>query len=640
MCPVSARPGRRTRTLGDMLSVQAPPLAQPDARPAIVRSACPRSRPAGACGYLRVPLDRRHPDGRKIRIYFERYFRTERARPQTSTVLSIEGGPGFSTTADRAARLQLWRPISAHRDLLLVDLRGTGRSGALNCPAFRHHILPYVVRAGRCAAQLGPKRDFYDTSQSVQDLRAVVAALGIHRLDVYGDSYGSYAAQAFAIRYPGLLHSLVLDGTYQLPGSDPALADIAGSTQSSLRLACERRPGCPAGRHPLALLGRLLHRVRRHPIVGAAPDADGTMTHVKADPDTLGQLVQSGFYYQGVWRDIFAATRSAFAGDTRPLLRLVAETETLDGPNGDPRDFTESLYLSVICHDYPELWPAGTPVSQRQGFIRSALASYPPGTFAPFTAREWTGLDYEGALACLNWPPAAFPDPPVSPTAPYPHVPTLILNGDLDNITPLADARVVASRFPDSTLVVMQNSGHVTALLDQNDCASVIYERFVADLSPGDTSCAHRTPEVRVVAKFPLSLSGIAPARPLPGDQSSLRDRRIAAASAAAVADVLQRWWANLSGSGVGLRGGTWSYSGGNLTTFALHEVAFVPGVEVSGTVRWNYSTGSVRATVVTRAGGSVERLRMAWSLQIRAARGRIVGSEAGRTLHLHMLAP
>jgi hypothetical protein len=186
----------------------------------------------------------------------------------------------------------------------------------------------------------------------------------------------------------------------------------------------------------------------------------------------------------------------------------------------------------------------------------------------------------------------------------------------------------------------MQNSGHVTALEDQNDCASVVYERFVSDLSPGDTSCAHRTPEVRVVPKFPLSLSGMPPARPSPGDESTLRDRRIAAAGAAAVADVLQRWWANLSGSGVGLRGGSWSYSGGNLTTFALHDVAFVPGVKVSGTVRWNYSTGRVRATVVTRAGGTLERLRMAWSLQVRAARGRLAGSEGGRTLRLHMLAP
>jgi pimeloyl-ACP methyl ester carboxylesterase len=623
-----------------MLSVQATPPAQVSPRPAIIRAACPRSRPAARCGFVRVPLDRRHPDGRKIRIYFEHYFRTQRAGPRTATVLSIEGGPGFSTTADRAVRLQLWRPISAHRDLLLVDLRGTGRSGALNCRAFRRHILPYVVRAGRCAAQIGPKRDDYDTSQSVQDLKAVVDALGLHRLDVYGDSYGSYAAQAFAIRYPGLLRSLVLDGTYQLPGSDPAFADLARSSQSAVRLACERRPGCPAGRDPRALLGRLLRHVRRHPIVGTAPDADGTMTRVQADPDTLGQLVQSGFYYQGVWRDIFAATRSAFAGDTRPLLRLVAETETTDGPNGDPREFTESLYLSVICHDYPEMWPMGTPVSQRGPFIASALASYPPGTFAPFTAKEWTGLDYEGALACLNWPPAAFPDPPVSPSAPYPHVPTLILNGDLDNITPLADARVVASRFPDSTLVVMQNSGHVTALLDQNDCAAPIYGRFVRDLTPGDTSCAHRTPEVRVVPRFPLTLAGMAPAHPSPGDRSTVTDRRVAAASAAAVADVLQRWWANLSGSGVGLRGGRWSYGGGDLTTFTLHDVAFVPGVKVSGTVTWRYSTGRVRADVVTHAGGEVERLHMAWSLQVRAARGRLSGTAGGRTLRLHMLAP
>ena len=47
-------------------------------------------------------------------------------------------------------------------------------------------------------------------------------ALGIGRVDLYGDSYGSYAAQAFALRYPGRLRTLVLDGTYPLPGSDPA----------------------------------------------------------------------------------------------------------------------------------------------------------------------------------------------------------------------------------------------------------------------------------------------------------------------------------------------------------------------------------------------------------------------------------
>jgi len=482
------------------MSAQVPAQApNASAAPAIVRTACPGGGAHDTCGFLRVPLDRRLPDGRKIRIYFELRSRADRSRPPASTVLSVEGGPGFSTTADRSARIQLWRPLSARRDLLLVDLRGTGRSDPLDCTAFRRHILGYIDRAARCAAELGTARDFYDTSQSVQDLAAVLGALHIGRVDLYGDSYGSYAAQAFALRYPHKLRSLVLDGTYQLPGSDPALADLAASTRSGLRLACGRRPGCPAGREdPVKVVAGLVARVRRDPIVGTAPDGDGTPTHVRLDEDALVQVMMSGFYDQAVWRDILAAARSAKAGDTRPLLRLAAETVTTDGPNGDPRLYSESLYLAVICHDYPELWSPSTPVAQRPAEVRAALAAYPAGTFAPFSAAAWTGTDFEGALACLRWPSPARPDPPAPPGAAYPRVPTLILNGDLDNITPLADATVVAHRFPRSTLVDVENAGHVTALLDQNDCASVIYLHFVSTLSPGDTSCASRTPEAAI----------------------------------------------------------------------------------------------------------------------------------------------
>ena len=624
------------------MSAQVPAQApSAHAAPAIIRTACPGGGAHDVCGFVRVPLTRSLPDGRTIRIYFEHRSRSDRSRAPVSTVLSVEGGPGFSTTADRSARIQLWRPLSARRDLLLVDLRGTGRSEPLDCPAFRRHILGYIARAARCAAQLGPARDAFDTSQSVQDLAAVLRALNIGRVDLYGDSYGSYAAQAFALRYPGKLRSLVLDGTYQLPGSDPALADLAASTRSSLRLACGRRPGCPAGRtDPVRAVERLVAQVRQHPIVGTAPNGDGTPTHVRVDEDALVQVLMSGFYYQGVWRDILASARSAGAGDPQPLLRLAAETVTTDGPNGDPRLYSESLYLAVICHDYPELWSPATPISQRPAEVRSALAAYPAGTFAPFSAAAWTGTDFEGALACLRWPSPARPDPPAPPSATYPRVPTLILNGDLDNITPLSDATIVASRFPRSTLVDVENAGHVTALLDQNDCASVIYLHFVADLRAGDTSCAHRTPEVRVVPAFARSASAVAPARAGRRDTSTLLDRRVAAAAAETVADALQRWWVNYDGTGVGLRGGRWSYSGGNLTTFVLRRDVFVPGVAVSGTVHWTYTTGHVRAVLVVHAGSTVERLRMRWSEQVRAAMADIDGHADGRPLHAHMLAP
>ncbi|MGH3040351.1 MAG: hypothetical protein ACRDNG_01175, partial [Gaiellaceae bacterium] len=83
---------------------------------------------AARCGYVRVPLDRTKAGGQTIRVYFERYPRRNRRLPRISTVVSIEGGPGYPVTPDRAGRVELWQPVSGRRDLVLVDLRGTGGS--------------------------------------------------------------------------------------------------------------------------------------------------------------------------------------------------------------------------------------------------------------------------------------------------------------------------------------------------------------------------------------------------------------------------------------------------------------------------------------------------------------------------------
>jgi hypothetical protein len=57
--------------------------------------------------------------------------------------------------------------------------------------------------------------------------------------------------------------------------------------------------------------------------------------------------------------------------------------------------------------------------------------------------------------------------PPVDPSA----VPTLVINGDLGNITAWSGARVVASRFPNSTFVATHNAIHVSALGDRTTVA-------------------------------------------------------------------------------------------------------------------------------------------------------------------------
>jgi len=362
----------------------------------------------------------------------------------------------------------------------------------------------------------------------VQNLEDVLRALDLDQVDLYGDSYGSYAAQAFALRYPERLRSLTLDGTYPLPGSDPAAADLIAATRRGLELTCERSPGCPtaAPGDPVGLVARFAERVRANPFGGSAPDGDGVATRVYLDEDALVQIVAAGYWYPGLWRELPAALLAAERGDRAPLLRLGAETITVDGGEADPPSFSEAVYNAVTCHDYPQLWDPDSAVEDRQAEIDERLAAYPAGTFEPFTGAEWTGTDYEGWLACRLWPSPERGDPPDPLGADYPDVPTLVLNGELDTITSSEGAQKVAERFRGSTFVEVANSIHVTAIYDKDGCASRIYVRFVRTLDPGDTSCAREIPEPHLVPRFATRLAEVAPAEPGEGDRSRRSDLR------------------------------------------------------------------------------------------------------------------
>ncbi len=594
------------------------------------------------CGHARLPLDRVEPDGRTIDVYFELYPRRQSTRPALATVLSIEGGPGYPTAADRDARAELWRPVSDRRDLLLVDLRGTGESGALACKAFARSTTGYAARAERCARELGPDRDLYSTSQAVQDLEAILGAFEVDQVDLYGDSYGSYAAQAFALRFPERLRSLTLDGTYPLPGSDPAAADLVAAVRRGLELTCTRSPTCPekAREDPVALVARFAERVRKRPLEGRAPDGDGTPTDVLVDADGFVQIVSATYWHPGVWRDLPAAIAAAERGDAAPILRLGAETITVDAGEEDPPSSSEGLYLAVTCADYPQLWDPATPLEDRESEIDERLAAYPPGTFDPFTGEEWTGTDYEGWLACRRWPTTARDDPPDPAGAAYPDVPTLVLNGDLDTITSSEGAREVAGRFPESTFVEVENSLHVTAIYDHDDCASRIYLRFVRTLDPGDTSCARQISEPHVVPVFAAKLGDVEPASSAAGDASSRGDRRLAAAAAATVGDVVSRWAVNYDATSVGLRGGRWSYEGDDPVVFQLRRVELVPGVAVTGTARWGDASGVVANVTVRAPDGTSGRLRVSWPARVQRAQATLAGDIAGRRLAATMPAP
>jgi pimeloyl-ACP methyl ester carboxylesterase len=612
--------------------------------------ACPDS-PTARCGSIVVPAVRSDPSAGTMRISFRRY--PALAGPARRTLLAIEGGPGYPTVGSAGYYLAMLGPARRTTALVLVDQRGTGESELIDCAPLQEFpyapfapvaLRPYRIAVGRCGDGLGERSDAYGTGAAVDDMVAVLDALGLARVDVYGDSYGSYAAQSLAVRHPDRVRSLVLDGTYPLD-YDVWARDALAVLRSALRSTCGRSATCPwhaadAVEH-VALLAR---RLRAHPLETWSRDPAGKLVRVRLDDRGLAGVLSEADSDPAIYRDFPAAAEALGRGDSAPLARLAAEAFS-GGANGPAPDYSAGLDAAVVCHDYPQLFDKAAPPRVRLAQIAAKLRRLPAAAFSPFDHATWFGADLESYDWCVRWPqPSHAPDPPRPPGAAYPALPTLVLDGDLDQRTSLIGARRVAAQFPRSTLVPVPNAGHVTALVDWTGCMAGIVRRFVATTRVSGTACAAHNPALHLVAAFPRTSADAPPALPASGDESQLAERRAAWCAAQAVSDAIARYNLIPETRGVGLRGGHFTVRGLYLeshpVSFRLSGVRFCSDVAVSGTARWHRTSGAVRANVQF---GAVQA-RLTWSLSTLArARMRGVVSPAGefsRSLRLTLPAP
>ena len=618
------------------------------ARPAAAAANAPAlGRPClngrARCGHIQRPLDPAKPKAGRLRIGYELYPRLDRTSRSLGTIVAVEGGPGYSTTSSRAYYRELFRPLLGRRSLLLVDNRGTGTSGAIRCPWLQSYRGNRNRAIGACGRRLGNTSDLYGSAFAVDDLAAVLDKLGIGRIDLYGDSYGTFFSQTFALRHPARLRTLILDGTYFVGGTDPWYSDTNRALRHAFTVACARSPACARqpGR-PMQRIAHLTRFLRHHPIVGRAPDADGLVRRVRVNVSRLIDIVNAAATTPTVYRELDAAIRAALAPRPylRPLLRLARET-TYVGGAGPAAEYSEGLYVAVACNDYPQPYDVTDPVARRyHQFHRAigALKRQQPRLFAPFGTREWVKSPYGYYDDCLRWPrPSRWVHPvPRHPT--YPDVPTLVLNGDLDSLTSPEGGRATARAFPNSTFVETANSVHISALIDFNQCASVLVRRFVRHREAGDTSCAARYHENRLVGHFARRAHGTG------WHGVRLRTARVAAATAA---DVLARWLSMYTTHGVGLRGGTFTVNGGlsfwrpdPVVVWKLRKVRWVRDVAVSGTMRWHRRSGLVTANVhVSGAGATPARLRLTWNDLEPLATATAVGTAGGRKVAFHFPA-
>ena len=599
-------------------------------------------RPLTFCGRMPVPLDYSSPASPDISVGFRWIPATGTA---AGTVLAVEGGPGFATIGTEPQYLAMLGPLRRTRNLLLVNLRGTGNSTPVNCPGLEHagpkqHGSHFNALVAACGRQLNHTwryrgggwvhaSDLFNTAYSARDVLGVLRALNVGKVDLYGDSYGSWFAQTFASRYPGQLRSVTLDSTYQVLDLKPWYTTTVVTARRAFQQACRLSVACAAATRgsAWARISALAARLARAPVTGETVLANGTRGKLTVTVLTLVNLVNNAGFDPVVYRDLDAAGRALLDDhDAAPLLRTAALSLGFDDTNYPLPEFSDGLYFAVGCTDYVQLFSRTAPPAVRARQYRAALRREPKDTFAPFSLTQWTSLDQytEAYSACLRWPAPSRLVPPIVRKPPLvpPRLPVLIMSGTLDSLTPrLGGATLVARQMgPSARLVTFANLTHVM-LQDANDaCPASVYQRFILDpgnLRHENTSCASRVTPVHTVGSYPRRLADAVPARPLPGNAAGRAARQAAVVALAAVGDEISRY-PELSGHrDLGLRGGTVTFTPGRSLRISLRNVRWVANARIDGTARWDQASGWVRARLTVRpaagAAGAAVRLAARW---------------------------
>jgi pimeloyl-ACP methyl ester carboxylesterase len=538
------------------------------------------------CGRLSVPLDRSGTTPGAISLYVER--QRARRKPARGVTLLLAGGPGqpstFAYNDGSKDPYGEFRSMAPRNDVVAFDGRGTGRSGLLRCPQLeRANLVDAGPEAAACAARLGPRRGFYRTTDSVDDIEALRAALGADKLTLIGVSYGTFLAQAYAARHPDRVERVLLDSVLDVSGWDPFYLDIFGAVPRVLRAVC-RQTCARFTDDEVADLARLVARLQGGALHGQVTLPNGHSRGTSLTRQELFFTLVSGDLDEILRASFPAAVTSALHGDLRPILRLKRHAQLSEG-SGSPREFSSALYAATTCEEIPFPWTRFSDPATRYAQIAQAVAQIPEAAFYPFDRATSAGNDF--IRMCRRWPEAS-PAPAAGPPAgSLPDVPVLMLSGQMDLRTPNETARSAAADWPHAQVLTVPNTGHSVLTADFSNCATGAARRFLRGRAvPG--RCRGGTSLFFALPPAPLSLDELRPARGVPG----LRGRAVNAVELTLFDVTVEYLSSALSGQtldlrGGGLRGGRWSLDlNARRPVLRLKGVEYMPGVRVSGTVQ------------------------------------------------------
>jgi pimeloyl-ACP methyl ester carboxylesterase len=490
----------------------------------------------------------------------------------------IAGGPGQGSAhvfgLGTAANVSLYRYLFPGYTLVAYDDRGTGDSGLLDCPSLQSATTADGERdaAAACGAALGAQRDFYSTADHAEDLDAVRQALGYDRIALYGVSYGTKLALAYALAHAGHVERLLLDSVVSPDFQDPFSANVVRGMPGTLTAFCSDGSCRVATRDFAGDVAALANRLAAKPLRVAVAEPDGAKKQVRVDGLELLSIVIDADLNPGLAAELPAVVRAALRGSSQPLARLAYLHA--GGSQESSVDLSVALYAATVCRDGPFPWAPDTPVGARAALEQSAIAALPPGAFGPFGL--WAAR-FGNADFCLGWPSPSGGGALAS--GPLPNVPMLAVSGGFDLRTPTTGAAAVAARFPQGKLLVVPGVGHSTVTADYSGCAAKAVHSWMTGGVP-PTECPRSQPLVA-----PVPALTVLPARP----RRPVSPAATLAIVRATLKEAEAAWLmtSGLTGSATpvpGIYGGR--LTSPSSTSFKLTGYTVTQGVSISGTIK------------------------------------------------------
>lgn len=425
------------------------------------------------CGKLEVFENRATRSGRKLALNVA-VVSSLSPTPEPDPLFILAGGPGQAAVELGGAVMPQFELELRHRDIVLVDQRGTGKSNGLGCePPDAGSVESELsdeqtlARLKECLASYDADPRLYTTPIAMDDLDDVRAALGYARINLWGASYGTRAALVYLRQHGAHVRSATLDGVAPTDLKLPLSFALDGQRALDLLFAhCEADRDCNATYPKLReRFSQLLDQLERAPAKAKVPNPiTGALEDVTISRKDFVTTLRGLLYLPEAASLMPLTIDRAIRGDFTPF---AAEATGLSG--GFMKSMALGMFYSVVCaEDAPAISEADIERATHGTFLGRTL------------------VDHVLAV-CRFWPRGEVA--PGYHEAVSSSVPVLLLSGELDPVTPPAHANEVAKHLPNSLHLVVPGVGHGATSVG---CIARIVNDFVAaGTTTGlDTRCA------------------------------------------------------------------------------------------------------------------------------------------------------